>query len=110
MCVEPISGIGTGCCGISPLLVEQYKKLNREIRKKRLSASVDIKSISNALYQNIDFSPEEELRETNAIRIFSNIPIKVAYTVIQRLCSNLFDESLENEIKKFYASRIYNNL
>ena len=109
MCVEPISGVGSGYSGISPLLVEQYKKLNREIKKKRLSASEDIEAISKVSSQEIEFHPEE-LRETNAIPIFSNIPIKFAYTVIQRLCCSLFDESLENEIKKFYASRIYNNL
>lgn len=109
MCVEPINGVGAGYSGISPLLVEQYKKLNREIKKKRLSASEDIVAISKISSQNIEV-PSEEHRETNAISIFSNIPIKVAYTVIHRLCSNLFDESLENEINKFYASRLYNNL
>jgi hypothetical protein len=109
MCVEPISGVGAGCSGISPLLIEQYKKLNREIKKKRLSVSDDIEAISKVSTQNIEFPPEE-LRETNAIPLFPNIPIKFAYTVIHRLCGNFFDESLENEIKKFYASRIYNTL
>ena len=36
MCVGPVSGVGGGG-GISPLLIEQYKRLNREMKKKRLA-------------------------------------------------------------------------
>ena len=49
----------------------------------------------------------EELREIYAHPLSATIPIKVAYTIIQRICDYTPDDRLDSEALKLVAWRIY---
>ena len=50
MCVGPVGGVGGVGGGISPLLIEQYKRLNREMKKKRLAAKEGVDPLVNSIH------------------------------------------------------------
>ena len=111
MCVGPVGGVGGVGGGISPLLIEQYKRLNREMKKKRLAAKEGVDPLIGDLHPRVEpfeytVSPEE-LREIYAHPLSATIPIKVAYTIIQRICDYTPDDRLDSEALKLVAWKMY---
>lgn len=111
MCVGPVSGVGGGGGGISPLLIEQYKRLNREMKKKRLEAKEGVDPLIGDLQPRVEpfeytVSPEE-LRQIYSHPLSARIPIKVAYTIIQRLSDFAPEDRFDTEALKLVAWRMY---
>lgn len=110
MCVGAVGSVGSGKSGIDPILIERYAVINKQLRLRRIKKEEKIEPLRNdgfkvKTYENT-ISPEE-LREIYANPILSHIPIKVAYTVLQRVCNETLKASLCNEYLKPLAIRMY---
>ena len=111
MCVGAVGAVGSGGGQIDPLLMERYAVLNRDLRLKRLKGKEGIEPISDIWFQNVEevapvLTPEE-LREIYSNPISSKTPIKIAYTVLQRLSDKTLRVSLNTEYLKPIALRMY---
>lgn len=89
----------------------RYTALNRQLRLKRQKDKYDVKPISEIRLSKVEevvsaLTPEE-LREGYANPISSRIPIKMAYTVLQRLCDENLRMSLNTDYLRPIAFRMY---
>ena len=93
MCVSPVSMFGGG--GIDPLLAERYAVLNEQLRQKRLTKlrGVEPTKAYHPRVEAVESPPAslEDLRKMYANPILQQIPIHVAYKILQQLCDS--DES-----------------
>ena len=114
MCVGAVGAVGSGGGTIDPILMERYAVLNREMRIKRQREEEGIDPIE--LIGEIFFPEEkevtppltvEELREIYTNPISKRIPIKIAYTVLQRLCDETLRMSQNTDYMKPIALRMY---
>ena len=92
MRVQAVSPVGIGSCILNSELISKYEKLNKELRAKRLGKTDAAESISyfspSGIKSNLsDFTPEE-LRKMYANPLTAKTPVKIAYTIIQRLCND----------------------
>lgn len=111
MYVTPVSAMGSG--GIDPILRKRYAALNRELRKKRLKENEGIDSLDLFLESEVESNEPiltvEELREINSNPLWKKTPIKIAYTVLQRLCDETLNMPQNMEYLKIFALRVYKN-
>ena len=112
MCVGAVGSVGSGSSGIDLILIERYAALNKQLRLKRIKEVEEIESIT--AFESFEVQPinnisPEELREIYANPILSRIPIKVAYTVLQRLCDDTLKLSQSTEYLKPLALKMYCN-
>lgn len=107
--VGAVDGIGGG--QIDPLLMARYAVLNRQLRLKRIKEEEGVEPISEIWLPEVkEVEPAltpEELREIYANPISSRVPIKIAYTVLQRLCDETLRMSQNTEYLKPMALRMY---
>lgn len=94
MCISPVSMFGGG--GIDPLLAERYAVLNEQLLQKRLAKKRGIDPLIGANHPRVEAVEEpptslEDLRKMYANPILQQIPIHVAYKILQQLCDS--DES-----------------
>ena len=112
MCVGTVGAVDSiGGGQIDPILMERYVALNRDLRLKRLKKEEGVDPLSDI------WSPEveevepvlipEELREIYANPITSRTPIKIAYTVLLRLCDETLRISQNTDYLKPIAFRMY---
>lgn len=92
-------------------MVRYTTALNRQLRLKRQKDKYDVKPISEIRLSKVEevvpaLTPEE-LREGYANPISSRIPIKMAYTVLQRLCDENLRMSLNIDYLRPIAFRMY---
>lgn len=110
MCVGAVGSVGSGSSGIDPILIERYAVINKQLRLRRIKKEEKIEPLRNDDFKVKTYektiSPEE-LREIYSNPILSHIPIKVAYTVLQRVCNETLKASLCNEYLKPLAIRMY---
>ena len=112
MCVGAVGAVGSvGGGRIDPILMERYAVLNRKLRMKRIKEEEGIEPLDEILLPKIEavepvLTPEE-LREIYANPISARTPIKIAYTVLQRLCDETLRMSQNMEYLKPIALRIY---
>ena len=111
MCVGAVGAVGSGGGTIDPLLMERYAVLNRDLRLKRLREEGGIEPIGEIFFPEVkEVEPAftaEEIRESYANPISQRVPIKIAYTVIQRLCDETLRMSQNTEYLKPIALRMY---
>ena len=114
MCVGAVGAVGSGGGTIDPILMERYAVLNREMRIKRLreEEGIDpIEPIGEIFFpEEKEVTPPltvEELREIYTNPISKRIPIKIAYTVLQRLCDETLRMSQNTDYLKPIALRMY---
>ncbi len=91
MCVSPVSMFGGG--GIDPLLAERYAILNEEIRRKRIEKQRGVDPLIGAAHPRVETVQEpsmspEELRKMYANPVLREIPIHIAYKIMQRFCDD----------------------
>ena len=91
MCVSPVSMFGGG--GIDPLLAERYAILNEEIRRKRIAKQRGVDPLIGTDHPRVETVEEpemspEELRQMYANPVLRQIPIHIAYRIMQRLCDD----------------------
>lgn len=91
MCVSPVSMFGGG--GIDPLLAERYAILNEEIRRKRIAKQRGVDPLIGADHPRVETVEEpemspEELRQMYENPVLRQIPIHIAYRIMQRLCDD----------------------
>ena len=112
MCVGAVGAVGSvGGGQIDPILMERYAVLNRQLRLKRIKEEEGVEPISEIWLPEVKevepaLSPEE-LREINANPFFIRTPIKIAYTVLQRLCDETLRMSQNTDYLKPIALRMY---
>lgn len=58
MSVGAVSGVGAGSSGISPILIEQYKSLNKELKLKRLAAKRGVDPLIGDLHPRVEIYEE----------------------------------------------------
>lgn len=111
MSVGAVGAVGSGGGQIDPLLMERYAVLNRDLRLKRLRKAKGIEPIDEIWLPKIEevepYLTPEELREIYANPISKRIPIKIAYTVLQRLCDETLRLSQSTDYLKPIAMRMY---
>ena len=111
MCVGAVGAVGSGGGTIDPLLMERYAVLNRDLRLKRLREEGGIEPIGEIFFPEVEeVTPPltaEEIREIYANPISKRIPIKIAYTVLQRLCDETLRMSQNKDYMKPIALRMY---
>ena len=111
MCVGAVGAVGSGGGTIDPLLMERYVVLNRDLRLKRLREKGVIEPIGEIFFPEVEeVTPPltaEEIREIYANPISKRIPIKIAYTVLQRLCDETLRMSQNKDYMKPIALRMY---
>jgi hypothetical protein len=111
MCVGAVGAVGSGGGTIDPLLMERYAVLNRDLRLKRLREEGGIEPIGEIFFPEVkEVEPPltvEEIREIYANPISKRIPIKIAYTVLQRLCDETLRMSQNTDYLKPIALRMY---
>ena len=111
MCVGAVGAVGSGGGQIDPLLMERYAVLNRDLRLKRLREEGGIEPIGEIFFPEVEeVTPPltaEEIREIYANPISKRIPIKIAYTILQRLCDETLRMSLNTEYLKPIVVRMY---
>ena len=111
MCVGAVGAVGSGGGQIDPLLMERYAVLNRDLRLKRLREEKGIEPIGEVWFPEVEeVDPPltaEEIREIYANPISKRIPIKIAYTVLQRLCDKTLRISQNTDYQKPIALRMY---
>ena len=111
MYVGAVESVSSGSCGIDPILIERYTALNKQLRFKRIKKDEEIEpttELVNFKVQTIEnhISPEE-LRIIYSNPILSHIPIKIAYTVLQRLCDETLKLSQNTECLRPIALKMY---
>lgn len=111
MSVGAVSGVGAGSSGISPILIEQYKRLNKELKLKRLAAKRSVDPLIGDLQPRVETYEEtispEEIRYYNSHPLSAQIPVKIAYTIIQRISEYTSEDQLDKEALKLAAWRVY---
>ena len=112
MCVGAVGAVGSvGGGQIDPILMERYAVLNRQLRLKRIKEEEGVEPISEIWLPKVEevapaLTPEE-LREIYSNPISSRVPIKIAYTVLQRLCDETLRMSQNTDYLKPIALRMY---
>ena len=112
MCVGAVGAVGSvGGGQIDPILMERYVVLNRKLRLKRIKEEEGVESLDELWLPKVEavepaLTPEE-LREIYANPISARTPIKIAYTVLQRLCDETLRMSQNTEYMKPIALRMY---
>ncbi len=94
MCVSSVSMFGGG--GIDPILAQRYAVLNEQLRRKRIEKQRGVDPLIGADHPRVETVEQpamslEELRKMYANPILQQIPIHVAYKILQQLCDS--DES-----------------
>ena len=112
MCVGAVGAVDSvGGGQIDPILMERYAVLNRKLRMKRIKEEERIEPLDEIWLPKVEsveptLTPEE-LREIYVNPISARIPIKIAYTVLQRLCDETLRMSQNTEYLKPIALRMY---
>ena len=91
MLVAAVSSVGGGY--IDPLLIERYAVLNAEIRRKRLEKQRGVDPLIGANHPRVETVQEpamspEELRKMYANPVLAQVPIHIAYKIMQRICDD----------------------
>ena len=111
MCVGAVGAVGSGGGTIDPILMERYAVLNRDLRLKRLREEGGIEPIGEFFFPEVkEVEPPltaEEIRVIYANPISKRIPIKISYTVLQRLCDETLRMSQNTDYMKPIALRMY---
>ena len=109
--ISPVSGFGGG--EVDPILRKRYAALNRELRKKRLKEKGEVDPLDLVLQPKVKSNEPvlsvEELREINSNPLWKRPPIKIAYTVLQRLCDETLKLPQNMEYLKIFALKVYKN-
>ena len=111
MSVGAVSGVRAGSSGISPILIEQYKSLNKELKLKRLAAKRGVDPLIGDLLPRVETYeetiPPEEIRYYNSDTLSAQIPVKIAYTIIQRISEYTSEDQIDKEALKLASWRVY---
>lgn len=88
MCVSPVSMFGGG--GIDPFLAERYAVLNEQLRQKRIAKlrGTEPTKIYQPRVVTVETPtiPQEELHRMYSNPVLQQIPIHIAYRLLQRIC------------------------
>ena len=112
MCVGAVGAVGSvGGGQIDPILMERYVVLNRKLRLKRIKEEEGVESLDELWLPKVEavepaLTPDE-LREIYANPISAQTPIKIAYTILQRICDETLRISQNTEYLKPIALRMY---
>ena len=115
MCVGAVGAVDSiGGGQIDPLLMARYEVLNRQLRLKRLREEEGVEPIVEIWLPKIEEAEPaitpEELHEIYANPIHIRTPIKIAYTVLQRLCDETLRMSQNTDYLKPIALRMYGGI
>ena len=91
MLVAAVSSVVGGY--IDPLLIERYAVLNEEIRRKRIAKQRGVDPLIGANHPRVETVREpamspEELRKMYSNPIMAQIPVHIAYKIMQRICDD----------------------
>ena len=112
MCVGAVGAVDSvGGGRIDPILMERYAALNRQLRLKRIKEEEGVEPLDEIWLPKVEevapvLTPEE-LREIYTNPILARTPIKIAYTILQRLCDETLRMSQNTEYLKPIALRMY---
>ena len=109
--IGSIDSVSAG--GIDPYLMSRYATLNKQLKLKRLREEVNIDPLDIVCIPRIESYETTltvgKLREIYANPISKSIPIKIAYTILQRLCNETLRISQNTDYIKQVAFRMDDN-
>ena len=112
MGVGAVGAVGSfGAGQIDPELISRYASLNKKLKLKRQGKTEGVESLIGDMHPRVEpfeatLTPEE-LREIYTHPVLLRTPIKIAYTVLQRICDETIRESQNTEYLKKIAVKMY---